>query len=137
MIVEAAHRSGGLLAPRIGALPPPERDRGWGHSTVPPRRRAAGCRFVRYPLTEHPAIRYRAFPGHRTLREQMRSDRLRRREFLTLVGGTAAAWPLAARAQQPARMRRIGLLMSTAADDPESQRRLVAFVQGLHQAGWT
>jgi putative tryptophan/tyrosine transport system substrate-binding protein len=62
---------------------------------------------------------------------------IRRREFITLIGGAAVAWPLAARAQQAERMRRIGLLMSTAADDPESQRRLVAFVQGLQQAGWT
>ena len=61
---------------------------------------------------------------------------MKRRSFITLLGG-AATWPLAARAQQPERMRRIGVLMSTAADDPESQLRLVAFVQGLQQAGWT
>jgi ABC-type uncharacterized transport system substrate-binding protein len=61
---------------------------------------------------------------------------VRRRQFITLLGG-AAAWPLTARAQQQERMRRIGVLMSTAADDPESQLRLVAFVQGLQQAGWT
>jgi putative tryptophan/tyrosine transport system substrate-binding protein len=58
-----------------------------------------------------------------------------RREFITLLGG-AAAWPLAARAQQPA-MRRIGVLLNLAADDPESQRRMTAFVQGLQQLGWT
>jgi putative tryptophan/tyrosine transport system substrate-binding protein len=62
---------------------------------------------------------------------------MKRREFITLLGGTAAAWPVLARAQQPERMRRIGVLMSTAGDDPESQLRLVAFVQGLQQAGWT
>ena len=61
---------------------------------------------------------------------------MRRREFLTLAGA-AAAWPLAARAQQGERMRRVGILMSTAEDDPELQQRLVAFVQGLQQAGWT
>jgi putative ABC transport system substrate-binding protein len=61
---------------------------------------------------------------------------MRRRDLITLLGG-ATAWPLAARAQQPERMRRIGVLMSTAGDDPESQLRLVAFVQGLQQAGWT
>jgi len=61
---------------------------------------------------------------------------VRRREFLTLLGG-AAAWPLAARAQQPERMRRIGVLQSLAADDPEGQARLAAFAQGLQQAGWT
>ena len=60
-----------------------------------------------------------------------------RREFITLLGGAAAAWPLAARAQQPERMRRIGVLMPLAADDPQSLRRLTAFVQGLQQLGWT
>ena len=62
---------------------------------------------------------------------------MRRREFITLLGGAAAAWPLAARAQQPERMRRIGVLMSLAADDPEGQARLAAFLQGLQQLGWT
>jgi putative ABC transport system substrate-binding protein len=62
---------------------------------------------------------------------------VKRREFIALLGGAAAAWPLAARAQQSERMRRIGVLMSTSADDPQSQLRLVAFVQGLRQAGWT
>ena len=60
-----------------------------------------------------------------------------RREFITLLGGAAAAWPLAARAQQGERMRRIGVLMTLASDDPEGQTRLVAFVQGLQQLGWT
>jgi ABC-type uncharacterized transport system substrate-binding protein len=66
---------------------------------------------------------------------------MKRREFLTLIGGAAVARaflsPMAARAQQAERRRRIGVLMSTAAEDPESQLRLVAFVQGLQQAGWT
>ena len=61
---------------------------------------------------------------------------MKRREFITLLGG-AAAWPLAARAQQPGGMRRIGVLMSTAADDPEGQARIAAFLQGLQQLGWT
>ena len=52
-----------------------------------------------------------------------------RRELLAALGGAAAAWPLAARAQQPERMRRIGVLMSTAADDPEKQTRFAAFHQ--------
>jgi putative ABC transport system substrate-binding protein len=61
---------------------------------------------------------------------------LRRREFITLLGG-AAAWPRAARAQQPERVRRIGVLMNLAADDPESQTRNAAFLQGMQQLGWT
>jgi putative ABC transport system substrate-binding protein len=61
---------------------------------------------------------------------------VRRREFITLVGG-AAAWPLAARAQQPERMRRIGVLLNATADDPEYQARLGAFLQGLQQSGWS
>ena len=64
---------------------------------------------------------------------------MKRREFITLLGGAAAvgAWPLAARAQQPDRMRRIGVLLSLAADDPEGQARLAAFQQGLQQLGWS
>jgi putative ABC transport system substrate-binding protein len=62
---------------------------------------------------------------------------MKRREFITLIGSAAAAWPFAARAQQPARLRRIGVLMSLAADDPESQARLAAFLQGLQELGWT
>ena len=62
---------------------------------------------------------------------------MRRREFISLLGGAAAAWPLAARAQQPERMRRIGVLMHLAADDPEGQTRHAAFLQGLQQAGWS
>ena len=62
---------------------------------------------------------------------------LRRREFITLLGGAAAAWPLAARAQQPERMRRVGVLMNTAADSADGQARFAAFVHGLKQLGWT
>jgi len=66
---------------------------------------------------------------------------MRRRDFITLFGGAAIApamlWPRAARAQQPQRMRRIGVLMPRAADDPEGQARIAAFLQGLQQLGWT
>jgi ABC-type uncharacterized transport system substrate-binding protein len=62
---------------------------------------------------------------------------MRRREFITLLGGAAAAWPLAARAQQAERMRRIGVLMNLAADDPEASARVTTFAQGLQQLGWT
>jgi putative ABC transport system substrate-binding protein len=66
----------------------------------------------------------------------MRSNHLRRREFITLLGG-AAAWPLAARAQQPDRMRRIGVLMAYAESDPEGQAFVAAFREGLQKLGWT
>ena len=62
---------------------------------------------------------------------------MRRREFITLLGGAAAAWPVTARAQQRERMRRIGVLMNQAADNPVSQARMNAFVQALQQSGWT
>src|SRR5262249_1823728 len=61
---------------------------------------------------------------------------MRRRTFISLLGG-AAAWPLASRAQQPTRMRRIGVLMNFAADDPETLARITVFVQSLHALGWT
>ena len=59
-----------------------------------------------------------------------------RREFISLLGGAATAWPLLARAQQDGRVRRVGVLMTTATDDPEGQARLAAFLQGLQQLGW-
>src|SRR5262249_4113816 len=62
--------------------------------------------------------------------------RIKRRNFITLLGG-AAAWPLAARTQQGERMRRIGVLMSVAADGPDGQPRVAAFLNGLQKLGWT
>jgi len=62
---------------------------------------------------------------------------VKRRDFIALLGGAAATWPLAARAQQRERMRRIGVLMNLASDDAEGQARLAAFHQGLQQLGWT
>jgi putative tryptophan/tyrosine transport system substrate-binding protein len=59
-----------------------------------------------------------------------------RRKFIILVGGTAVGWPIAGRAQQRDRMRRIGILMNLAADDPQGQTRVAAFLQGLQEAGW-
>jgi len=59
-----------------------------------------------------------------------------RRELLAALGGAAVGWPLAARAQQRERMRRVGVLMHLAADDPEGQSRVAAFLQGLQEAGW-
>jgi putative ABC transport system substrate-binding protein len=60
---------------------------------------------------------------------------MRRHEFITLLGGAAGAWPVAARAQQT--IRRIGVLLPAAADDAEFQTRVGAFLEGLQQSGWT
>ena len=60
-----------------------------------------------------------------------------RREFITLLGGAAAALPLAARAQQPERMRRIGVLLSMVESDPRGLEYITAFAQGLAELGWT
>jgi putative tryptophan/tyrosine transport system substrate-binding protein len=62
---------------------------------------------------------------------------MKRRSFITLLGGTAATWPLAARAQQPDRMRQIGVLMGYAENDSEAQAWVVAFREGLQKLGWT
>jgi putative ABC transport system substrate-binding protein len=62
---------------------------------------------------------------------------MRRREFITLLGGAAAIWPLAAGAQQPDRVRRIGVLIALAESDPEAQTRAAAFRDGLQKLGWT
>jgi putative tryptophan/tyrosine transport system substrate-binding protein len=61
---------------------------------------------------------------------------MRRREFITLLGGAAAAWPMAASAQQPDRMPRIGVLMHVSESDPDGQARLAAFVESLKELGW-
>jgi putative ABC transport system substrate-binding protein len=61
---------------------------------------------------------------------------VKRREFITLFGGAAAAWPFAAHAQSE-RVRRVGVLMHTTSDEPEAQIRLAAFLQGLQDAGWS
>src|SRR5262249_58300618 len=89
------------------------------------------------PAGHQPQYRQEPRPGNSNgrSRPRRRGDRMKRREFMTLIGG-AAAWPLAARAQQPERMRRIGVLMSVA-DAPEGQARLAGFLKGLQQWGWT
>src|SRR5262249_59570490 len=69
-------------------------------------------------------------------RPRRRGDRVKRRQFITLLGGAAAAWPLAARAQQRERIRRIGVLLPAFPDDPVWQARLRAFLQGLALLGW-
>jgi hypothetical protein len=62
---------------------------------------------------------------------------MRRREFIALLGGAMAGWPLAAHAQQPERVRRVGVFFPGAADDTEYQARNAAFLQGLRELGWT
>ena len=67
----------------------------------------------------------------------MQFDQLKRREFISFLGGAAASWPVGARAQQQERMRRAGVLSYLAADDAEGQARLAAFAQALKQLGWS
>src|SRR5262245_50928456 len=67
----------------------------------------------------------------------MHFHRWKRREVITLLGGVSAAWPLAARAQQGERVRLVGVFMAGAADDSDVQARVAAFLQRLHQLGWT
>src|SRR5437762_11312740 len=62
---------------------------------------------------------------------------MRRRDFINLLGGAAVTWPLAARAQQPDPIRRIGMMMATAESDPEAQVRARIFRHALHELGWT
>jgi ABC-type uncharacterized transport system substrate-binding protein len=64
-------------------------------------------------------------------------SRMKRREFITLLGGAAAAWPLAARAQQGGGMRRIGVLIQVAEGDPQARIEVAAFLRGLHELGWS
>jgi putative ABC transport system substrate-binding protein len=69
--------------------------------------------------------------------DRMQFGQLKRREFMMLLAVAGAAWPIAATAQQAERMRRIGVLMNLAADDPESTARFSAFLQGLQESGWS
>src|SRR5262249_49798911 len=80
---------------------------------------------------------FRPYRADRFARPRRRGDRVKRREFITLLGGAAAAWPLAARAQQGERMRRIGVVIVTKETDPETPLRAIAFRQALTQLGWS
>src|SRR5215472_6142629 len=67
---------------------------------------------------------------------RQRGALMRRREFITLLGGAAAGWPLAVRAQQPGQIKRLGVLIGLSEDDPAAQARLAAFRQALAELGW-
>jgi putative ABC transport system substrate-binding protein len=62
---------------------------------------------------------------------------MKRREFISLLGGAAAAWPFAARAQQPGTARRIGVLIQVAEGDPQARIEVATFVRGLQELGWS
>jgi len=91
-----------------------------------------GKRFA-YPLTYH--RQFDTMQSGLAWRDGMQFDQLKRRQFIMLLGG-AVAWPLAARAQQGERVRRIGVLLPASADDTAFQDRIGAFLQGLQQSGW-
>jgi ABC transporter substrate binding protein len=91
-----------------------------------PKRLRASGRDGETVMTEPPS-----------LLRMLLSRHTKRREFITLFGGAAAAWPLGARAQQPERMRRIGVVVALVEDDPESVARRAAFEQALQASGWT
>src|SRR5262252_5521093 len=98
---------------------------------------APGNLPVEFPNQDGPCQSARRRSAANTARPRRRGDRvIRRREFITLLGGAAVAWPLAVNAQQPAARRRLGVLMATAADDPESRKRLFALLQSMQQLGW-
>jgi hypothetical protein len=99
----------------------------------------ARFRTIQICLNDRPARLWQAEcadGGHSQAGGRLMSD-MGRRQFITLLGGAAAAWPLGARAQQRERMRRIGVLSPFDAGDPEGHARLTAFAQGLQQLGWT
>src|SRR5205085_11413091 len=102
------------------------------------RRHFSGVRPAIAVLT---SCRFRSPPTPKVLsfgrlHKDSPGGQMKRRDFIAFLGAGAAAWPFAVRSQQPERMRHIGVLMGTAADDPQSQARTAAFAQGLAQLGW-
>src|SRR5262245_54184413 len=139
--LSGVHRSGGPNVVRTelpGFVPAHRRlcrqDSTRGEARRPSGRAADQVRSGHQPYDRQGA---RARSTSDVARPRRRGDRMKRRQFITLIGGATAAWPFAARAQQPDRARRIGVLMSTAVDDPQDPARLAAFAQGLQELGWT
>src|SRR5262249_6440838 len=131
-------RSDVLWSKRPGPVPARRQlcrqDSARGQAGRHPRRAAEQVRSYHQPYDSQGA-RPRGAPD--AARPRRRGDRVKRRAFITLLGGAAAAWPLAAHGQQADRMRRIGVLMALAADEPDAQMRSRAFLQALPQLGWT
>src|SRR5262249_10345502 len=115
---------------------PPSRHLCWAHSarrqTCRTSSRAIHQIRIRHQSANRKNLRP-ANPAH-AVRARRRGDRVKRREFITLLGGAAAAWPLAARAQQQkSDMRTVGVIMSVAETDTESQARIAAFRAGFEE----
>src|SRR5262249_46595652 len=131
-------RSDVLWSKRPGPVPARRQlcrqDSARGQAGRHPRRAAEQVRSYHQPYDSQGA-RPRGAPD--AARPRRRGDRVKRREFITLIGGAAAAWPLAARAQQPGQVRRIGILMPYPKSDAEYQSYVRAFRQELARLGWS
>jgi hypothetical protein len=100
------------------------------------KKRSSCAGLTRASMQRVGSMDCRVKPGNDDERVARGVSAIHRRTFFTLLGGAAAAWPLGAHAQQPRKMRRVGVLMNQAADDSEGQNRATAFVQELGQLGW-
>src|SRR5262249_40232526 len=132
-------RGGGGLGGEPARRAPPTRGLWRPHPQRRQARRPAG-RAVDQIRTGHQCLDRQDARSRRTTdpaRPRRRGDRVKRRDFITLLGGAAATWPFVARAQQREGMRHVGVFSALLADDAEWQARLAAFHQGLQELGWT